>query len=186
MLVNSAANTSASNLTVSGPITTDATGLNGAAGPVSLVASGAITVPNISAQAMAPAGSTSALGGSVFISSGGTGATAITAAGITIDTSATNNGAGDIAGSIILLSSAGVSGNPGNINVAGSTFTQNGGTVGTLFNYGLAGASATVPSSLNVTPTVAINIRPGGYQAVTGTSGSPVSVSINTGGDTHN
>ena len=48
MLVNSAANTSSNNLTVSGIITTDATGVDGAAGPVSLVASGGIAVQDIS------------------------------------------------------------------------------------------------------------------------------------------
>ena len=121
----------------------------------------------------------------MFISSGGTGATAIGASGITINTSATSPGAGNKAGNIILLSVAGVSGpNPGNINVIGSTFSQNGGTSGTLFNYGLAGAAATVPTVLNVTPTAAINIRPGGYQVVSGSSGSPLAVAINTGGDT--
>lgn len=184
MLVNSAANFSANNLTVSGSITTDATGLNGKAGPVSLVSTGKITTGNISARADANAGSTSALGGSVFISSGATGATAITVAGSTINTSASAHGAGNIAGNIILLSSAASTGaNPGNINIAGATFKASGGTPKTAFIWGLNGASSTVPAALNVTATAAINIRPGGYQSATGSNASPQSISLNTGGD---
>ena len=125
-LVNSAAFTADTNLTVSGTITTDASNLDGRAGPVALVATGAISVPNaISAQATANPSSTSALGGSVFISSGGTGSTAITAG--TINTSAANNGSGDRAGNIILLSSAASSGDdPSNISASSSNFTQAG------------------------------------------------------------
>ncbi len=178
-MVNNAVTTSAVNLTVGGTITTDASGLNGVAGPIALVASGAISVTgNISARANNNGSSTTALGGGVFISSGGTGANAIAVQ--SINTSATNNGAGDKAGNIILLSSQPTTSTTNPSNITLGTLTQTGGTAGTAFVYGLNGASTTVPTSLNVTPTASINIQPGGYQSVTGT----IALTINTNGDT--
>ena len=179
-LVNSAANTSSVNMTVDGTINADAVGLNGAAGPVALVASGAINVRGaISTQASANGASESALGGSVFVSSGGTGAVAITCGAI--NTSATSGREGNKAGNIILLSAFGTSrNNPSNIAASSANFTQAGGTPGTYIIYGLSGASTTLPANLNVTPTSSINIRPGGYQS---SSGSYIRLTLNTGGD---
>ena len=180
MLVN-ASSLATSNLSA-GAITTDATGLDGRAGPVSIVSLGGISLSNISAKSTANGASTAARGGSVFISSGSTGATAINADGISIDTSATNNGAGDIAGNIILLTAAGSTGaNPANISKTGATFTAGGGSSGTAWVWGLSGASTTVPTSLNVTPSASINITPGGYLSSTG---STQTLSLDTGNDT--
>ena len=184
MLVNSSPYTSANNLTVNGTITTDASGLNGVAGPVSIVATGELTVGNISAQATGNNASTAALGGSVFISSGGTGTTAINAG--TIDTSATSSTSGNLPGNIILLTAAATTGaSPTNITTG--TLTTTGHTNGAQFAWGLSGASKTISNNqtefrLNVTPTPSINITPGGYQTF-----SPnyyaAPLSINTGGD---
>jgi len=60
----------------------------------------------------------------VFVSSGGTGSNAIAVQAI--NTSATNNGAGDIAGNIILLSSFTSTGN-NPTNITSGTLTQTGG-----------------------------------------------------------
>ena len=180
-LVNSAANTSSVDLTTNGAITTDATGLNGIAGPVSLVSSGAISATYaINARAIGSAASVSAMGGSVFISSGGTGSTAIAVG--SINTSATGNGAGNKAGNIILLSAASSSRFfPSNISADKTNFTQQGGIPGIYLIYGLAGASTVLPERLNVTPAARINIRPGGYQSA---SSSYISLHLDTGGDT--
>lgn len=178
MLVNSESSTAITALTV-GTITTDASGANGHAGPVALVATGEIIeTGNISAQALTGA---SSMGGSLFISSGGTGATAIDIQGATVSTNAAGT-----AGSIIMLTQqpASSKANPTNITTPVPTFTG-GVTSGTYLNYGLFNASSTVPAALNITPFAgSINIRPGGYQQVTGSSGSPIALSINENGDT--
>jgi fibronectin-binding autotransporter adhesin len=183
LLVNSSANTASTNLTVSGTITTDASGLNGRAGPVTLVSSGAIDTGNISAQAT-NAGNATGLGGGIFISSGGTGTTAIDATGNTFNTAAAGIGAGNEAGNVILLSR-----DPGDIpnpsNIGQPIYVLGGGTPGVSFAYGKnpGTTSNTVPTTVTVVPNATINIRPGGYQQVTGTSGSHVAVSINTQND---
>lgn len=172
-LVNSADQTDSTNLTVAGAITTDATGTNGVAGPVALVASGGINAGNISAQAMNPT-SISALGGGVFVSSGSTSAGGITIG--TVNTSVATSSTFNKAGNIIVLSPLGAAPSVG-------TFNQTGGTAGNFLLYQSGDDSDVLPANI-VATTTSINLQPGGYHSVQGSSGSPINLSINTGGDT--
>lgn len=179
-VVNSSPFTPATNLTISNTITTDAHGLDGRAGPVALVSTGAINTSDIQTRSNYNGASTNALGGGIFVSSGGTGANAIAVGNL--DTSANSSGAGNKAGNIILLSSDTTTGaDPTNISY--NTLQQDGGTPGTALVWGLAGAASTLPANLDVTPTSAINIQPGGYQQVAGSVGSPLALNIYNGND---
>lgn len=172
-LVNSADQTDSANLTVAGPITTDATGANGVAGPVALVASGGISTGNISAQAVNPS-SISALGGGLFVSSGSTAAGGITIG--TVNTSVGTSSTANKAGNIIVLSPIGATPSLG-------AFSQTGGTPGSYVLFQSGDDSDVLPANVIATTTT-INLQPGGYHSVQGTSGSPIDLSINTGGDT--
>jgi len=174
-VVNNAATVSTQNISIPGGINSNALAVNGEAGSIAVVSSGAISLGNISATSVGGPNSFSSLGGSVFISSGGTGSNAITVG--TINTSSIVS-----AGNILLLSASGTTQeNPSNI-VRGA-FTQTGAITGSSLVAGLNGASATIPSQLNLTLTLtgpgALNIRPGGYQTQQGTSGTPIDVTIN-------
>jgi hypothetical protein len=172
-LVNAAATTAMPTLTVNGAINTDSFGVNGFAGPVALVSTGAIITQDISAQTHSPT-SASDRGGGIFISSGGTGTSAISTGNL--NTTVAGSGS---AGNIILLSSQPTISllNPTNITTGTITQTESSGSAALLI-YGLAGASPTIPTQLNVTPTTSINILPGGYQTVQGTSNMPLNFSI--------
>lgn len=174
-IVNNAQTTGSVNVTVGGLLDADALSVNGAAGSVSVVSSGAISLQNISATSINGTFAPQSSGGGIFISSGATGANAITVGNINVSAKA-------FGGTILLLSSTATTGlNPNNISRG--TFTLDGGIAGQSFVAGLNGASSTIPTELNVTLTIggpeAINIRPGGYQTAQGTVGSPVDVQLN-------
>lgn len=174
-IVNNAQTTGSVNVTVGGLIDADAVSVNGAAGSVSVVSSGAISLQNISATSINGTFAPQSSGGGIFISSGATGANAITVGNINVSAKA-------IGGTILLLSSTATTGlNPNNISRG--TFTLDGSLAGQSFVAGLSGASSTIPTELNVTLTLggpdAINIRPGGYQTAQGTIGTPVDVQLN-------
>lgn len=173
-IVNNAATTASTNVTV-GALTTNSIAQNGQAGSVSVVSSGGINLGAISATSLVSQIGPQARGGSVFISSGGTGANAITVG--TINTSALT-----APGNIILLSSgASTVANP--TNITHGAFTQTGALSGSNLSASLNGASTTIPSTVYITTTLtgpsAINIRPGGYQAQQGTLGTPIDFTIN-------
>ena len=173
-IINNAATTNSVNVTV-GALNASSLAQNGQGGSISVVSSGGISLGNISSTSIVGQIAPQAQGGSVFISSGGSGVSAITVGNI--DTSAKTS-----PGTIILLSSgASTTVNP--TNITHGTFTQTGALAGSNLSASLNGASASIPSTLNITATIggpnAINIRPGGYQTQQGTSGSPLDVTIN-------
>jgi hypothetical protein len=99
-----------------------------------------------------------------FLSAGAAAGTAIASPSVSSST-----------GDIILLSATATSGaNPTNISVPTVS------TAGGAIRYGYAGAGPTLPLALNVTPTAAINIKPGGYTTI-GSIGAPISFTLNTG-----
>jgi hypothetical protein len=167
-LIDSSQPTSSANISLAGNIST--TGNTGLGGPVSIVSSGQIDTQSINTGG---SGQFSASGG-IFISSGATGPIAIN-----VHTLSTDNLQGP-AGNIILLSSQpSVSTvNPTNIRVINIDQTGAGDIPGqgVFLSYGLAGAAATLPANLNLTPTTNINVRPGGYQSA---SASPINLVVN-------
>ncbi len=210
-LVNSAAFTSSTNMTLNGLITTQATAVNGLGGPVAIVSSGKISFlltgnTVISTQATALS-ATSAHSGGVFISSGSTSISASGAvafgSGDTINTSTGTTTGANIAGNIIVLSlfpstQSTTTTTSGIGNIGAFTAVMTGGVSGTSLLQNLDSAAIqSLPTTggtitLNLsktantgTPGSGINISPGGYQTVAGASATPVSLTIlGTAGDT--
>lgn len=175
-IINNAGTTSSVNVTVPGALNASTAALDGEGGAVTVVSSGGISLGNITSTSLVGGQVTpNSRGGSVFISSGGSGTTVISVG--TIDTSAKGT-----AGNIILLS-AGASTTANPTNITHGAFTQSGNIAGVNLSASLNGASTTIPSTINITTNLtgpgAINIRPGGYQTQQGTSGSPIDFTIN-------
>ena len=106
----------------SNTITTSATGLNGIAGSIAVVAGGTITLGNITANANSNGSSTQAEAGDLFLSPGVTSGTGITTGNINLN--ANTSGSGNLGGNVYFVVNSSVTA------TTGSTFSQSGGTSG--------------------------------------------------------
>ncbi|MBY0550266.1 MAG: hypothetical protein K2W95_23515, partial [Candidatus Obscuribacterales bacterium] len=155
-----------------GTIDTFVTAQNGRAGSVGMVARGTIITGAIDLQSTV-AGSTTALAGDLFLSSGAAGGTGISTGNINLD--ATAGPAGNRAGNSFFVV------NPA-VGVTTGTLSQAGGTAGQTFN----GTPVTPQANINaatvvtVTPGLVAFYNPGGFDSVGGVAPS---LTITTGGD---
>jgi filamentous hemagglutinin len=110
-------------ITTTGNLITDATGPNGQAGSVGMLANGSVNLGSISARADGNSTSTNSEAGDIFISSGASGSTAITISSVNL--SATCAGANNLGGNLFIVASVPQTGVPqvgtAQLNLSGDT-----------------------------------------------------------------
>lgn len=145
-------------------LTTSATGLNGIAGSMGIVAAGTVSMGNVVANANSDGSSTSALAGDLFVSSGATAGTGITIG--TINLRATTPGVNNKGGNLYCVVNTGVTVNRGTTNLTG-------GTAGAIFS----GTPTSIQNSITATTTLSFTtgsvtgFKPGGFDSINAPAG---------------
>ncbi len=145
-------------------LTTSATGLNGIAGSIGVVASGTVSMGNVVANANSDGASTTSLAGDLFVSSGATTGTGITIG--TINLRATTGGVNNKGGNLYCVVNAGVTVNRGTTNLTG-------GTAGAIFSGTPTSIqnSITTTTTLSFTPGSVTGFKPGGFDSINAPAG---------------